>query len=104
MDLDLQRRLRRGLVVDLERRVAAMPKRSSEQLLELAAQLVAVVARAPTTTWADSAGNPEVTSQTCRSWTSTTPGWAASAWPIWSGSRPAGAASMNTRPDAFSSP
>ena len=29
---------------------------------------------APTNTCADSAGNPEVTSQTCRSWTSLTPG------------------------------
>ena len=35
-----------------------------------------------TSTWADSAGNPEVTSQMCRSWTSSTPGSAASARPI----------------------
>src|SRR5579875_967967 len=57
-----------------------------------------------TTTWADSAGNPEVTSHTWRSWTSTTPAWPASARPISSGSMPAGAASMNTRPDSLSRP
>ena len=51
----------------------------------------------------DSAAKPEVTSHTCRSCTSTTPGWAARALPISSGSTPAGAASMNTRPDSLSS-
>ena len=38
-----------------------------------------------------------MTSQTCRSWTSRTPGCAASAWPIACGSIPRGAASSSTR-------
>ena len=55
-----------------------------------------------TSTCAASAGNPEVTSQTWRSWTSTTPGWAASALPTAAGSTPWGAASSSTRPEAHS--
>ena len=45
---------------------------------------------ARTTTCADSAGKPDVTSHTWRSWTSTTPGWAARSRPIASGSMPLG--------------
>ena len=56
-----------------------------------------------TSTWAASAGKPEVTSQTCRSWTSTTPGMAASAWPTACGSTPSGAPSSSTRPASRSS-
>ena len=59
---------------------------------------------APTVTWADSDGIPDVTSHTCRSCTSTTCGWPASVRPISCGSRPRGAASSSTRPDSRSSP
>ena len=53
-----------------------------------------------TVTCADSAGKPDVTSQTCRSCTSTTWCSAASVLPISSGSRSRGAASRSTRPES----
>ena len=56
-----------------------------------------------TSTCADSAGKPLETSQTCRSWTSTTPGSATSARPTCSGSRSAGAASRKIRAEARTS-
>ena len=60
---------------------------------------------ASTRTWAESAGKPEVTSQTCRSWTSTTPGdRRPSRCRSRPGSRPRGAASRKTRPDSRSRP
>ena len=51
-----------------------------------------------TSTWAASAGKPEVTSQTWRSWTSITPGWRASARPTASESRSRGVPSSSTSP------
>ena len=57
-------------VVDLQRRVLdpeAVVQHDSSRSMRAA---VAVVLDAPTSTCADSAGKPEVTSQTCRSWTS----------------------------------
>ena len=50
-----------------------------------------------TSTCAESAAKPDVTSQTCRSCTSLTPGCAASACPTAAGSIPRGAASSSTR-------
>ena len=83
-----------GLVLDLERGVLE-PEALGQQQLQLGAARVAV-GSGGTSTCAESAGKPDVTSQTWRSCTSRTPGCAASAWPIASGSRPRGAASSST--------
>ena len=53
-----------------------MPKRSASSAGGLPPRLVAVRV-GPTMMWAEIAGIPVVTSQTCRSCTSTTPGSAA---------------------------
>ena len=50
--------------------VCSIPNRSCSTSSSSHARAVAVVVEAPTSTCADSAGKPEVTSQTCRSWTS----------------------------------
>jgi hypothetical protein len=97
--LDAQQR-RRGFVVDLQGRVVEL--KIVERPLDASSGLVAVAVGVDEDVRGE-AGNPEVTSQTCRSWTSRTPWWPAIARPIFSGSRPAGAASRNTRPDALSS-
>lgn len=52
-----------------------------------------------TRTCADAAGSPEVISQMCRSWTSTTCGRPTRAAPTAPGSIPTGAASRKIRPD-----
>ena len=89
-------------VIDLQRGVLE-PEAVAQQLRHLAASLVTVGTRQPTSTCADSAGKPLVISHTCRSCTSTTPVWATSASPIACGSRPSGAASRKIRPEAFTS-
>jgi hypothetical protein len=87
-----------ALVVDLERRVA-----DAEALARHAwssRRRAWQSSPGGTSTCAASAGKPEVTSQTCRSWTSTTPGWRPSARPIACGSIPSGAPSSSTRPES----
>ena len=76
----------RGCVVDLQRRVLD-PELLAEHVLEVAAPLVAVVVGLDDDVGGDRV-KPDVTSQMCRSWTSTMPGWAASVRPIASGSTP----------------
>lgn len=75
----------------------------AQPALQVAADRVAVAA-GETRMCAESAGCPEVISQTCRSWISSTSGvstrWSASM----SGSTPAGAASRKIRPESRTSP
>src|SRR5271166_4365921 len=80
-----------ALVIDLEGRVV-----QAEALVQHPSswrRAAWQLRSAETSTWADRAGKPLVTSHTCRSWTTVTPGWATSASPIARGSRPSGAAS-----------
>ena len=83
--------------------VCSMPKRSSRSICS-SPRAWWQSRRAPTTTWAASAGKPDVTSQTCRSWTSTTRGATASAWPISSTSMPAGRGLQEERLDVAQQP
>ena len=78
--LDVQQ-LVRVLVVDLERRVGD-PEAVARAAASSSRRMRWQSSPGATSTWAASAGKPEVTSQTWRSWTSTTPGGAASARPI----------------------
>ena len=63
-----------GLVVDLQRRVVEPEALASSCSSSRRRAWQSSPGR--TSTWAASAGKPDVTSQTCRSWTSTTPGCA----------------------------
>jgi len=101
LDLDLQWRLVRRLVVNLERRVV-QAESLLDELLQHAAPVVAVVAR-PYDDVRRERGEAGGDLPDVRSWTSTTPGCAASVRPTSSGSMSAGAASMNTLPEALSS-
>ena len=89
-----------GGVLDLERRVVD-PEALVQQRLELAPDPVAVLAARRRARGPRGRGSPELISQTCRSWTSVTPGVAAHRRRR---SRPArappGAASSRTLPEA----
>ena len=71
-ELDLERRLRGDLVVHLERGVLDVEALAEDAWRRRRSSWQSSPAR--TTTWADRAGKPEVTSHTWRSWTWTTPG------------------------------